>query len=62
MAHLLPLLVGGIGAYRARKGKKLPPPIPMPDFEELQKQKRRKATPGTGRASTILTETDGLGG
>lgn len=62
MAYLS-TLVSALSSYRAsNRTAKVKPPIPMPDEEALRKSKRRVAALGTGRASTILTETDGLGG
>jgi hypothetical protein len=37
------------------------PAIPLPDEEELARQRRRKGR-GGGRASTVLTDDDRLGG
>ncbi len=63
----LPTLLAGYGAAKTLfAGKpKAPPAVPMPDFEALQRAKKRSvaARPSTGAASTILTGTpDGLGG
>jgi len=60
----LATLVGGYGAYRqSRVRPKAAPAIPMPDEEELRRSKRKTVARGSaGRVSTILTETDGLGG
>jgi hypothetical protein len=56
--------IAGYGAYRQSKQRpKATPAIPMPDEEELRRSRRKAlARQSVGRASTILTETDGLGG
>jgi hypothetical protein len=61
-ASFLPQVVGGLGAMKVAKARKPAPAIPMPDIEELQRNKRRTAAASRGRASTVLTSTDGLGG
>lgn len=59
----LPLLVGAAGALKGNSTPKAPKPIPMPDVEEQKRQQRRKyaGMASAGRASTILTDTGGLG-
>lgn len=59
----LPLLVGAAGQLRGNKAPRAPAPIPMPDEQALQREQRRKyaAMATAGRASTILTDTGGLG-
>ncbi len=65
LAPYTPQILGGIGAYKSSRVKpaKKAPAIPMPDDEEIRRNKRRTAPSSRGRASTILTGTDyGLGG
>jgi hypothetical protein len=56
--------VAGYGAYRqAHQRPKPAPAIPLPDEEEIRRARRKTLSQrSSGRASTILTETDGLGG
>lgn len=64
LAPFAPQIVGGLGSYKASRVKpKKTSAIPMPDDEEIRRNKRRTAPSSRGRASTILTGTDyGLGG
>lgn len=69
MASLMayaPQVVGAIGALKSSgsSGPKPPPAIPMPDPEVMKQQQRKKAATAyqSGRASTILSDTGGLGG
>lgn len=58
----LPLLVGGAAALKGGSTPRPSKPIPMPDVDALKRDQRRKyAATSTGRASTILTDTGGLG-
>ena len=49
--------------FKTPKVPNAPKPIPMPDMDELKKQKRRQAArmSQSGRAATILTD-ESLGG
>jgi hypothetical protein len=59
----LPLMIGAAGALKGSSSPKLPAQIPMPDPEVLKQQRKKTAASGyqSGRASTILTDTGGLG-
>lgn len=59
----LPLLVGAAGALKGSSSPKPLAPIPMPDPEMIKQQRKKTAASSyqSGRASTILTDTGGLG-
>ena len=62
-APYIPAALTGIESVKAMRAKpKKQPAIPMPDEEAIRQNKRRTGQRRAGRASTILTETDGLGG
>lgn len=62
-APYTPMALAGVETVKAlRERPKKQPVIPMPDEEAIRTNKRRTGQRRTGRASTILTETDGLGG
>jgi hypothetical protein len=55
----------GSALVKAQTPEQPGPVVPMPDTEEIQRQKRRQMTQAalqrTGRASTILSDSDRLG-
>lgn len=63
LAPYTPQIIGGIGSYKASRSRSTKnPAVPMPDDEEIRRNKR-KLSSSRGRASTILTGTEyGLGG
>lgn len=49
-------------AEKAVKEAENEPVIPLPDEEEIARVNRRRSRRNTGRASTIMTDYEGLGG